>query len=727
MKNRLKTKTKLKTIEEGTEEETSSGLAKMVVIALVVVFLGLFSQGILAENTVPDVTKTGGNNMSATTTKTGNIRVVENHNNTNNNQDQEDHSSSSSQPSDADASSSSTASSSTSFSIYFDYLREAQTQWIETLLYKDYGQEAFEKIFLDDDSLSSSSSKNKAFLKLKSFRSVSDNYQEAKDDMSTLRLRRKLKIKLLQHDLFQNATFVWVTGGHSAAAGHGNLYNESYTAFLERDLRQVLESSLGLNLEVRNFAMGGSGSGPELGLCVEQIYGRDVDLLSWDFGMTDVYSPVRLLLYAIRGNLLPNHPPIFALYAEGEHRVDLLKEFENMSASAFYLPDETRKKQLHGIPEVNLDNFGDMKDLPPMINSFKCPEGIEKGDLGCDDAKYSKGLCDNRAGKASWHPGFKMHALDGHTIALFVVQELMHAAEELAVQLEGYDSEGTTKESTNETTAAALLQPIDLLNSLMAEEQKDFEKFQNADLPELAYHVHEWHKCSKKFSEEEKELEKECASDADFESLVKTFSKGPGLCHTARLPSESRYKGYLVNDITKVGGPVPVGKETYATGVPMDENNMEYDGKLKLVFRPDQRKSDCPVTVSPDYKDFFYGHQKDDWAKIVVPNEAEKVAYEYKASEFQGLIGIAFLTCPWNRCPQGFVGTKRDFDQSKFEITVNGVAVTSLMLFHDLGTYFLKSSDGFQFKYREGSEDYEIAIRILEEGSHVEVSSFILY
>ena len=164
----------------------------------------------------------------------------------------------------------------------------------------------------------------------------------------------------------------------------------------------MVVDAIDLPLQVRNFAMGGWGSGPELGLCVEQIYGRDADLLSWDFGMTDVYSPVRILHYALRGNLLPNHPPILALHADGE-RITALKEFQDMAAPAFYLPEDTRKKHFEGIPDM--DNYKDMKDLPPMIQSFKCTEGIEKGDLGCDDPKYSSGLCDSRAGKASWHPG----------------------------------------------------------------------------------------------------------------------------------------------------------------------------------------------------------------------------------------------------------------------------------------------------------------------------------
>ncbi len=49
--------------------------------------------------------------------------------------------------------------------------------------------------------------------------------------------------------------YVWATGGHSASAGHGNLYNESYTAFMERDLKPVFEA-IGIEFEARNYAMG---------------------------------------------------------------------------------------------------------------------------------------------------------------------------------------------------------------------------------------------------------------------------------------------------------------------------------------------------------------------------------------------------------------------------------------------------------------------------------------
>ena len=68
--------------------------------------------------------------------------------------------------------------------------------------------------------------------------------------------------------------FVWVTSGHSAAASHGNLHNESYTAFLEHVAKPVFEA-IGIAFEGRNYAMGGMKSAPLLALCNEAIYGTD--------------------------------------------------------------------------------------------------------------------------------------------------------------------------------------------------------------------------------------------------------------------------------------------------------------------------------------------------------------------------------------------------------------------------------------------------------------------
>ena len=79
--------------------------------------------------------------------------------------------------------------------------------------------------------------------------------------------------------------FVIAFGGHSSAAAHGNFFNQSYAFAFERLLQPVFKAA-GLELVVRNHAMGGTGCVPSA-YCVANVYGNDLDALSWDFGMTD--------------------------------------------------------------------------------------------------------------------------------------------------------------------------------------------------------------------------------------------------------------------------------------------------------------------------------------------------------------------------------------------------------------------------------------------------------
>ena len=100
------------------------------------------------------------------------------------------------------------------------------------------------------------------------------------------RLRARIVIKLM--DVLSNSsnrqpTFVWATGGHSSAAGHGNFYDESYTAVMEKNVRVIFDA-VGIQFTGRNYAMGGSDSAPEAAWCNEEIFGADLDVLSWDYG-----------------------------------------------------------------------------------------------------------------------------------------------------------------------------------------------------------------------------------------------------------------------------------------------------------------------------------------------------------------------------------------------------------------------------------------------------------
>ena len=169
----------------------------------------------------------------------------------------------------------------------------------------DYGEDNFAKIF----EVNGKSRGRTAFL--------SANKTEA---ISTERFKRKLKMKILSvqkaireeenvvegcncrsgtkelsrrnlnteasGDNNHYAKMVWATGGHSSAAGHGNLFNESYTAFMEQAVSDVF-GAIGINFEGRNYAMGGTSSGVEIALCSEAVFGTDPDVISWDYGMTD--------------------------------------------------------------------------------------------------------------------------------------------------------------------------------------------------------------------------------------------------------------------------------------------------------------------------------------------------------------------------------------------------------------------------------------------------------
>lgn len=69
----------------------------------------------------------------------------------------------------------------------------------------------------------------------------------------------------------------------SASAGHGNLFSESYTAYMERALKPIF-AAIGIEYIGKNYAMGGTSSAAEIALCGNSIFGHDVDSISWDYG-----------------------------------------------------------------------------------------------------------------------------------------------------------------------------------------------------------------------------------------------------------------------------------------------------------------------------------------------------------------------------------------------------------------------------------------------------------
>jgi hypothetical protein len=60
---------------------------------------------------------------------------------------------------------------------------------------------------------------------------------------------------------------------------------QSYAHVFERTLKPAFDAAR-IPLVVRNHAMGGTGSVPG-SYCMATVYGDDIDVASWDFGMTE--------------------------------------------------------------------------------------------------------------------------------------------------------------------------------------------------------------------------------------------------------------------------------------------------------------------------------------------------------------------------------------------------------------------------------------------------------
>jgi hypothetical protein len=146
----------------------------------------------------------------------------------------------------------------------------------------------------------------------------------------------------------------------------------------------------------------------EISMCSEAVFGKDVDFLSWDYGMTDGDSYVKLLHYFYRASLLPGRPAFMGITIDSKKnnpRFDLLMAFDQMGMAAFWVNHETNQKMIEAIPDTMGMTDEAINAMPDLLRNFKCSERIETGDPYCRRDKYNTAICEERAAYASWHPG----------------------------------------------------------------------------------------------------------------------------------------------------------------------------------------------------------------------------------------------------------------------------------------------------------------------------------
>ena len=548
----------------------------------------------------------------------------------------------------------------------------------------EYGDEALHAMFFpyDDDNVSVARTLFGATTTTTTSPSPQSEPATPSLSLSWQRFQRKLLLKLLlaqgaATDAADATTLIWATGGHSSAAGHGNFYDESYTAQMERAAAPVAQV-LGIALQGRNYAMGGTSSCMELALCGRAIYGNDVDLVSWDFGMTDgSRNPWKQDLFHRRtAGVMPSRPIGVALHSSG--RGGLVQRLERDYHLAVLLEDAHVHEQImNAIP----DSFGKTEDellaMPAGIRNFRCGDQVEAGAPYCARDKYNHTDCVKRKFQAKWHPGYKYQAVMGNLMALLIVEGLQDALEEL-------DRLVASTSSSDATT---------LYQTLKASEDEDYQLFRTAP-------VH-----PADFSGALDPAEHE---GFDFTVLAtqQTF------CHTARLPAEIRHLGILTES-------TQTGFTTFDQGTFLKDalaTPSTTDDHLRLVYDDSDRQLSCPIPTNMDHKDFFFVAGGEGWKRLTLPNDSELAEYgrHNELANVQGYVALCFTLCPWGKCPGGVL-QREDFYAGKFEIQVNGVSVDHLAHFQDCE--LLKHENSYLWPPHASHGRFEVAVRVTDQAN----------
>mmetsp|Transcript_4194 Transcript_4194/g.7004 ORF Transcript_4194/g.7004 Transcript_4194/m.7004 type:complete len:655 (-) Transcript_4194:39-2003(-) len=507
--------------------------------------------------------------------------------------------------------------------------------------------------------------------------------------MSRDRLKRRLMMKIVQTliDPSKEVSFVWATAGDSSAAGHGNMLNQSYTAVLERTVQPAFQA-LGLQFVARNYAMSWYQSAPELALCMESVYGTDLDVLNWDFSMQDGQThSYKTELWAERATMHPSLPLLFFVdNSAASSRLSMLQNKLESNGVGFVFVDKMAMDRVRSrVPPTVATSTA---IVPEALQNWICPGGAVEGALPCDDAmryfvcdqfetgqeclaaKY-KTLTGCDAGQKSNHPGWKEHQFKGMLLGHYFLDVL----EEALIALDAM-------KHPNGQVAAIRSQVI--LDRLEKMHQRDVRNATQAPIPVTYDGVDE-------------ELMSRITPSLLF--------RGNGVCHTALLPAQSRFLGHTTQS-SLIGS----SEGGYDTGMNKVLCHPVHN-QLPLAYESSDRMR-CP-SAKIDHRDFFYLRNQDGWLHKTVPNHAELQAYQ--RSPAQGIIIICLQICPMDKCSDDYVGFAQVSSQhghAKVDIKVDGSEVKELLTL-DHRCHVLKGEDGIRWgPGKAGDGQYKLSFKL---------------
>jgi hypothetical protein len=142
-------------------------------------------------------------------------------------------------------------------------------------------------------------------------------------------------------------------------------------------------------------------------MCSEAVFGKDVDFLSWDYGMTDAGpdAGIRFLHYIYRAGLNPGRPAVVGINMAGGERSRVLEDMEKIGLATFTVSKGDLSAMNDAVPDTQGMTIAQIDEMPELVRNLKCFGVMEKGEPFCTKEKYNEYVCPSRKGKVSWHPG----------------------------------------------------------------------------------------------------------------------------------------------------------------------------------------------------------------------------------------------------------------------------------------------------------------------------------
>lgn len=274
------------------------------------------------------------------------------------------------------------------------------------VFYLAFAEETSNGVALDTSPAKPLSTNNVSAIK-----ELRSEFQERYGDASTLILEKGVTLfgsidetaRRMVRAANHQRPFVMAFAGYSVSVGRGNHFSQSFPFVVERILRDPMKQVLGVDLVVRNAAIGGIPSFP-YGWCLSHFLGDDADVVSWDYSMNEGRQGGVMESY-VRQALLLAKKPLFLMLDTNKERTKVLDAYSKTGL----LPDAIR-----------VGRANDVLDFDPT--TMKNPPA---GFKDWDQFGSPKGC----PGRSSWHPKKMEHELIAWMIAMHMTKamELAHA------------------------------------------------------------------------------------------------------------------------------------------------------------------------------------------------------------------------------------------------------------------------------------------------------------